>query len=234
MRSGLLIGLLFTSGVLLGQSLSSVAPDSAYKKLTKWYQGKVGEEDASLYTGSLYPMISKSRYTHQFFEARSWGSGDLKLKGTWHFDVPMAFDLSNQQLIIKHPDLGRRDGIALNMGNVDEFILHDHHFMRLDNDQVFDLLHEGKSVSLLAYRTKDEKPKDGGTVYDQDDSYYTWNNSNGELKQLRGKGDLESLTSKDIKILSKELKKTKKAKLQLSNEEATVNFMKYFDEAINQ
>ena len=146
----------------------------------------------------------------------------------------MAFDLLNQQLVVKHPDLGRRDGIALNMNSVDEFMLHDHQFLNWENNKVYDLLHEGEIVSLLAFRTKDEKPKDGGTVYDEDIKYFTLDASSNEIRPLKGKADLEMFTTRDLKTLLKELKKTKKAKLQLSNEAATVNFMKHFDEAINE
>ena len=232
MRSKLLIAAFSVAFSIHGQKLASNSPSEAFIKLTQWHDSLANMDNTGLYEGELYPTVSRSRYSHQFFNSRNWFTGKLIFKGSWYFEVPMVFDAVSQRLILKHPDLARRDGIALPMEFISEFHLHDHQFVTIDDLGAYDLLYDGTVISLLCERKKEEKTEDGGTVYEEDDGYFLYDKTSATLGKFKGKKDLDRF-SENSKGLTQGLKQ-KGIKLKMSDENSMIRFIQNFDLALNE
>ncbi len=206
--------------------------DSTFIKLTKWHDQEVGAENSGLYEGLLYPMVSKSRDTHQFFGRRGWSKGSILLKGSWYFDIDLALDIATQSLVLKHPNLGRRDGISMLMENVQEFTIAGHRFVHLPDKGLYDLLMEGNTFQLLSTRRKTERAEGGGVVYKEENKYFLQDASTGNILPLRGKKDLLVYHPEAAEI-SKQISRQQGLKLKMRDEQKLVAFTKAFDEEIS-
>lgn len=198
-------------------------------KLTKWFDQKVGIEQTPLYYGPIYLMVSKSRYTHQFFETKLWQPGHVRLGEHTFYDILMVFDVEQELLVLKHPDLTRRDGVALDMQRVHSFEIGGHYFSRIaGNNGFYDVLLQGTYFNLVCRRRKVEQAEASGTVLKTRDVYYILHG--GQLIRLANKKSLE-LVHPESKRLSKEITKAHRVKFKVTDEEQLIQFLKHFDHA---
>ena len=232
MRSKLLIIACCVTFSSYGQNLASKKPSDAFIKLTQWHDSIVTLNNSGLYEGELYSTVSRSRYSHQFFNSRNWNEGKLLFRNSWYFDVPMVFDALSQKLILKHPDLSRRDGIAPPMEEISEFHIDGHQFIIMSGMGVYDLLYDGQNLSLMCERRKEEKTEDGGTVYEEDDGYFLYDKTSSTLEKFKSKKDLARF-SENSKKLVKDLKQ-KGARIKMSDETVLIHFVQNFDSVLNE
>lgn len=209
-------------------------PDSSFIRLTHWVDQETGIENNGLFVGLLYPMVSKSRLTHQFFEEKGWTKGYVAFNSNWYFDVSMVFDIENEQLVIKHPDLGRRDGLAIDMNKVEQFSIHNHHFVQSKDEekQFYDLLYKGENISLLGKHTKKLKIDKGLPNYSATSNYYlVKKDDSSTLIRFSNKGKIDQVVLNG-KELTKKIKKNHRVKPKLSDEKQLVKFVKLLDAEI--
>ncbi len=224
------IGVLFLT--LSNSSIGQVRPDSVIVRFSKWVDYEIGIENNGLYQGPIYLMISPSRYTHQFFNSKIWQNGNICIRDQWYFDVPMVFDVEKEILVIRHPDISRRDGIAMDMRTVSFFEFANHSFRKLDatNSRGFyDILYDGEKIGLVCKRKKTTVAKDGGILYKVRDSYFL--RFQGRLIALTNRKSLLEIDTRS-KNISREISKTHNVKLKLSKEGEMVEFISYYDKRL--
>ncbi len=213
------------SCTLLGQP----SPDSTTLRLHEWVEKTAGIENTGLYQGPLYLMVSRSRYTHPFFETKLWQQGNVNIRDDYYFNVWMIYDIHSEQLIVKHPDPSRRDGIQLEMSQVVSFNLGGHHFKKLPelDDQVFyNILFEGSHFSLVARRRKKEELDTQGSHFVDDSQKFLYFNS--VLTPFRKKKDLEKIHPESKQLLL-EIARESDSKWKMKDEVTMVEQLKRFD-----
>lgn len=208
-------------------SFSQVKLDSLESLFGTWYDSVVKQEVGELMYNSIYLTNLRGRTTHQYFERRDWQNGSLILSGELYSNVPMLFDIEREQLIIKHPDSYRIDGIAVNMDSLQSFILAGHHFRKykfLGASSFYDVLVDGKNVSLLAKRKKKSSAKKEGIELDAITNYFI--PANDQLISLKGIKTLMKLYPQH-KITIKSIKKEEK--IRIRKEDTVVRFVELLD-----
>lgn len=206
-----------------------LAPDSTSLRLYEWVEKTAGIENTGLYQGPLYLMVSRSRYTHPFFETKLWQQGNVKIGDDYYFNVSMIYDIHSEQLVLKHPDPSRRDGIRIEVSHLVAFDLGKHHFKKLPEvgDQVlYNILFEGTHFSLVARRRKVEELDTQGSHFVQKDQRFLYFNS--VLIPFRKKKDLEKVHP-DSKQLLLDIAKASNTKWKMKDEGTMVEQLTLFD-----
>lgn len=207
--------------------------EALYHQFSDWFDARVGVENNGLYQGPIYLMILPSRTTHQFFGTKVWGNGNIRVDQNQYFDIPMVFDIEHEQIILKHPDPTRRDGIAPEMTGVSSFELNGHFFKRLPSKEsygFFDILYPGANVSLVAKRKKVRKTQSHGVEMIKGDAYFLYYEA--DLIPLKNKGTL-TIVSPNSKRIIRGIKKKYQARFKKHDEPALIEFIKYFDAEIH-
>jgi len=206
--------------------------DSLEYLFASWYDNAVGQETNDLMYGGIYATALRGRTTHQYLDKRDWQKGNLILSGELYVGVSMLFDIEREQLVVKHPDDFRADGIKVKMENVRDFTLANHHFVKLDvsiGAGFYDVLFEGDSVTLLAKRKKRSVAKKEGVELEETTRYFI--PSENRLVQLRGVKTLFDLFPEQ-RLTIKSIKKDGGPRLKLRKEEAIVHFIKVLDDKL--
>lgn len=153
----LLLNLLpFTIFAQTDTSFVSYAVTDALKQ----YRTAVGVH-AHLYNGPEYYVPVKSYVKgHQFYQDKIYQNGTVKYDGAWFEDVPMLYDLMQDELVIVNHGSGQPQRLV--KSRVDAFKLYGHTFIRLQADTTtglsiqpgfYDLLYSGE-VQVLMKREK--------------------------------------------------------------------------------
>ncbi|WP_133242808.1 hypothetical protein [Pontibacter virosus] len=134
--------------------------DNAVSNALQQYRTAVGVH-AHLYNGPEYHVPVKPHVEgHQFYQDKIYQNGTVKYDGAWFEDVPMLYDLVQDELVIVNHGSGQPQRLVKN--RVDAFKLHGHTFVRLQADSTtgssiqpgfYDLLYSG-SVQVLMKREK--------------------------------------------------------------------------------
>ncbi|MBV6646236.1 MAG: hypothetical protein KI790_12345, partial [Cyclobacteriaceae bacterium] len=201
-------------------------------RFAEWFDQQVGLQSNGLYRGAVYPMVLKSRFSHQFFESRSWSLGTIAVNANVYYNVPLILDLEQGLIIVKHPDLSRRDGIVLDQSKVSWFSLRDHTFSKLkvqNQTGFFDVLFQGSHFDFVVKRRKQMRAEVGGISYTPVNSYGLYHE--GKLITLKSKKDLDAITG-DSKTWSKEITRSAGKKFKLNDETALLAFLKELDERL--
>ena len=118
------------------------------------------QENAYLYTGTEYYRYGHGMQGHPFFKSDEMQTGSVYYDGTLYQNVPMLYDLVNDQLIM-HDFTGNFYMRLLNE-KVGYFTLQDHLFTRIEQDSTkgtfistnfYDKLYEG-TITVFAKRFK--------------------------------------------------------------------------------
>lgn len=210
---------------------SNHPPSDSFIKLTKWFDRQIGIENNGLYVGPIYLMTSSSRFTHQFFPTKFWQDGTVQVEDQAYYDVSMVFDVEKELLIIRHPDISRRDGISIDMNKVVSFKIDDRLFKRYNTGEgLYELLYAGNNLDFIVKRKKVEKAREEGTEHEVKDAYYLY--VADEIIPL--KKNTLSMLHPNAKEISKKITKVHKVKLKLDDEEKSLAFLTFFDKEINE
>ncbi|WP_299991591.1 hypothetical protein [uncultured Pontibacter sp.] len=134
--------------------------DNAVLNALQQYRTAVGVH-AHLYNGPEYHVPVKSHVDgHQFYLDKIYQNGTVKYDGAWFEDVPMLYDLVQDELLIVNHGSGQPQRLVKN--RVEAFKLHGHTFVQLQPDTTtssvirpgfYDLLYSGE-VQVLMKREK--------------------------------------------------------------------------------
>ena len=179
---------------------------------------------------SIYLTALRGTTTHQYFDQRVWQYVYVQIAGQRYDQVPMLFDIEQEQLVIKHPDAARFDGIAINMEILETFAFGGHQFRKLDlsnGNGFFEVLYEGKKILLVAQRKKRSTSQKIGVEFDETTSYFFVDEDRlVAMKGLKSLKDLYPDFIDDIQYVKKE----KKSRLRIRKEASIIRFVELLDE----
>lgn len=203
--------------------------DSLENVFSIWYDSTVGSETNPLMYNAIYVTALRGTTTHQYFDQRVWQKGNLNVMGEGYGNVPMLFDIELEQLVIKHPDDYRFDGIAIDMDILDSFDFGRHQFRKFvfsNGSGFFEILFDGNNLLLLAKRKKRSTSQKGGVEFEATTSYYLVNED--RLVLLKGLKTIKNLYPANIKDIQ-QVKKVDKKKFRINKEASIVQFVQSLD-----
>ncbi len=145
-----------------------------------WFDEIIGFHNNGLINGPEYTIPLQATTTHPFFGSRELTYENLIVDGQRFGSIPIMFDIYSNIVVIRHRD---KNGLfaLIQLKNVNEFTLYGHTFKNLstidnkgnkESPQLFDVLMEGHTVSLVAKRKKEIYLLNSKPEYRQRDLYY--------------------------------------------------------------
>ena len=211
------------SGILYGQTQSN-----KYVKILKWHDEQQGIYNLGILNGPLYEFKKTSPKTHQFLISPAWHKGTFVIKGEEYHEVDIVFDLSQECLVMKHPDPGFNFGIQIK--NVETFNIYDLRFVWLDESfgdaGYYNELFEGDRLGLYVKRFKKELAVESETAFREFSYYYIL--YRGRLRPYRNLRSIYELAP-EHKHLVKKLKKEAKLRPTIKREQDIVKLISMLD-----
>lgn len=202
-------------------------------EFSDWYDKAIGLEASELMYAPVVKMSRKSFSTHRFFADKTWLEGSIAYNGQSYHSVPILFDIEQQQVILKHPQEFRSDGILVDMSKLERFEVSGHHFERVPvsgDARFYDILYAGESVTFVSRRNKISKTETNEVVYQDNSTFYLV----GEEKLIPVKRTSHVIKAyPEYKNIIKEITSSANLKVKLSDEQLTVDFMQALDERMN-
>ncbi len=110
-----------------GQQAKDISP------YYNWFDGMVGVENTGLYRGMEYVEAYRTiNDKHKFFESPLFREGSLVYGGEPYFNVPMKYDLNQDQILVNLDSKYGFSVFKLIQDQISEFTLDGHHFIRVD------------------------------------------------------------------------------------------------------
>ncbi|MER2997784.1 hypothetical protein [Pontibacter populi] len=234
----LFFAIIFAPVTILAQASTS---DTSFVKQSvneavQAYRNAVGQQ-AHLYNGAEYFVPLKGYIKgHQFFKDKSYEKGAVLYDGAWFYDVPMAYDVALDEIVIAHAGGGYSQTLV--KPKVQEFTVNDHTFIHLKADSVagtplqagfYDLLYDG-DVKMLVKRKKVLKERataDGMEGnYEVADMYYLL--KNGKYHEVGNKSSVLKVLGGEKKLLNK-FARTNNLHFKRQREEAIYKLTQYYD-----
>lgn len=203
--------------------------DSLENLFGVWYDSVVGLETNDLLYNSVYLTALRGTTTHQYFDQRVWQEGSLTMDGERYGHVSMLFDIDREQLVVRHPDAYRFDGIAVNMETLSSFTLADHHFRKfslVNGISFFDVLFEGPNILLLAKRSKKSSPQKAGIEFTATTNYFIVDED--RLVPMMGIKTLKKLYPNST-VTIQNIRKKEKIRIKKRKESTIVRFIESLD-----
>jgi hypothetical protein len=207
------------------QSPDSSSYDPATPLLGQYIYARLGA-DSRLYNGYEYIRNGTPAKGFPFFDSDSLLPGSLSYDGILYQDIPMEYDLVQDELVI--PDYTGKTLISLISGKIDHFSIRTHHFRYLEAEKTasalpktgfYEVLYASGPATLLARREKKlffPSNRDDLARYDQEnfyflqlgDRFYRVDGKDDLLEALKDKKDALKKYIRDNKIrFSKQLEK---------------------------
>jgi hypothetical protein len=145
--------LIVTSFLGFGQS---------YKEnIYNWFDNNVGIENTNISQGVIYEeKYQPLEDRHSYFKSNQYVKGSILYKGEYFFNIKMKYDLFDQELIVLFERENKnRIAIQLFKRSIDEFYLHNTHFIKLKIDDTSGFYEEGFKSSLLRFYIRNQKTK---------------------------------------------------------------------------
>lgn len=119
--------LLFRTISAFGQQALEIAP------YYNWFDGMLGIENTGLYRGVEYMEQYRTiNDKHKFFELPLFKEGSIVYNGEPYFNVPMKYDLNEDQLLVNLDSKYGFSVFRLIQDQISDFTLDGHHFVRID------------------------------------------------------------------------------------------------------
>jgi hypothetical protein len=220
---------------------SSSVKNQALANAMNIYNDAIGDNSMIL-TGSYYIESNTGVDGDPFFINNFWNSGSIVYEGQRYDSIDIRYDIYSDLVIIKYVDkLGYVRPIQLHRSKVEEFILMDHHFIRLEGDSLstvktgfFDLLYDGEKASVLAKRRKEisrtQSLSNLVKKYYSNDIRYIRTGHNYYV--VKGKKSLLEVLS-DRKDEVKTFLKKNKARLRKDYERQFIEAVQYYNSIVN-
>lgn len=144
-----------------------------------WYDKAAGINGSTLYEGTFYDLKNKSNIGHQFYEESYWTQGQITFRNQVYADVYMLYDLVEDILVIRNPNLiyGGTEFLKINQEHITSFNFHKSKFKRYDETSppagtgFYEVIHDNK-LGMVVKRKKVETLKSLQFDYHSEDRYY--------------------------------------------------------------
>lgn len=196
---------LLTALLNLALISGSRAQDSTQRDYYNWFDSEVGIENTGLFNGIRYRELYRVKDNkHKFFQSPEFLTGDLSYDGQPYYDIPMKYDLFEDELIIELKAQSGTSILRLLKEEVDAFEIDGHRFRHLRNTKVYrsndnidgfyEVLSETGSIRLFKKHLKIRKKvledkmvlnefrKDDGYFIEHDGLYYPISNKNDLIR----------------------------------------------------
>ena len=202
------------------------------------YYQALGEQ-SPLYNGSEYIEYTFTfEEGHPFFGSASWVMGNINFDGLTFHEVPMAYDIIKDQVVIK--DFRKAFNIVLPSNKIEQFTISGHTFIRLLHDSsnqiktgFYDQLYNGK-IGLFVKREKKifEKYLDlhtNNVAYERN-TYYI--KKEGIYYIIKNKRTLLNVLKNKKEQVQKYLRKNG-LRFKNNTEKTMIMAVQYYDQATN-
>ena len=202
------------------------------------YYQALGEQ-SPLYNGSEYIEYTFTfEEGHPFFGSASWVMGNINFDGLTFHEVPMAYDIIKDQVVIK--DFRKAFNIVLPSNKIEQFTISGHTFIRLLHDSsnqiktgFYDQLYNGK-IGLFVKREKKifEKYLDlhtNNVAYERN-TYYI--KKEGIYYIIKNKRTLLNVLKNKKEQIQKYLRKNG-LRFKNNTEKTMIMAVQYYDQATN-
>lgn len=119
----------------------------------------VGQKNLEINSGVKYIQKFRTLQNEHQFLHENFSLGTIHYKKQVYYDVPMMYDLYNDDLIVKINSLYERHSLILNKNEVSYFILSKRKFVNYPNYGFYEELYAAKNQSLLKKNKKTLKNK---------------------------------------------------------------------------
>ncbi len=225
-------------GVLFAQRSSF--PEPHQEKTLSLYTNVIGE-NSSLYKGKVYVGVKKVIKGHQFFETSDWIYGSVVYQGNLYKNVPLLYDLLQDELLIRHPNGFLR--IQVQKRELNSFTILKKTFVNFLTSDTADLMapsgiveriYEG-DISVFVKRQKrvDERIREMTVEreFEQENNFYLL--KDGLFYSVKRKSHVFKVLQDRKKIIRKELRKNGIV-FRKNPEYALVKIVEYYQSATEQ
>jgi len=242
-KSLILFVFVYVSMTVIAQAQSALTDSSsgqdAVKNTIDFYYKSIGE-NAHLYNGSEYISNNYQLTKNPLFESIFSMSGSIAYDGTLYKDVPLAYDIYHEEVIINRYEKNFR--IKLVNEKIDSFSFFGHHFIRIVPDSAdnplltigfYDVMYNGHTTVLVKRRKKyEETVVSSGAItqYIQDDHYFI--KKDNVYYEVHNKKTTLQVYKDKKKDLQKLLRKNK-IKFKPAPEFGIVRTAEYYDQLKN-
>jgi hypothetical protein len=154
----------------------------AYNNKETWFDKIVSRQNTSLINGQEYFMPFKGFSTTPFFGSMELANEKVWYENQLYEDVPLLYDIYGDVLVLRIRDKnGLFAMVSVDKSKVEGFTLYHHRFRKYKDPrsagnvpsyQYYDVLFEGRNLTLVAKRTKSRQVSGYVTEYEQEDKYY--------------------------------------------------------------
>lgn len=178
------------------------------KAFYKWFDATIGLENTGLLNGTAYTEKYRSKNgNHEFYSSASFQTCDIVYDRQHYFDIPLKYDIHNDEIIAQIPTQTSSYTIQLIKEKVYRFSINDSNFIHLQNltnhkNGFYEVIF--KSSNLAFYK----KSIKTSTKYISDRStFYRFKNTNEYLLRLKNAYHKITKSKKSIIRLFPENKK---------------------------
>ena len=194
-----------------------------------WYDEQFGSEMYPVYNGTTYPLVKRIRFGHAFFGSGQWEAGTILMDGLWYANEFLLFDLIDQFLVVRPPDLSVPFGIEVDMNRVEAFTIGDSHFVNESDFGIMEVLYIGENFDIYLSQVKTIDLQASGSYAKEKLTYYI--KIEDAFHEIRNKRSLAILHPESAS-LAREIR-TSETKFNLQDKEMLVRFFQQFDQRLN-
>lgn len=197
-----------------------------------WYDSLMPLEQSDLMYNPVYLTKLRGTTTHQYYDVRSWRTGSLVYDGQVYDRLNLLYDIERDQLVLKHPNTQRADGIELDRHKLDSFDLEGRVFRKYSfngKDQFFQVLYAGDQLDFVTKRQKKSGAVKGNVEFKFTSVYFIV--LQDSLVLLQNNGTIKKMFPSLKKDLQ-EVRKREGLRLKLINEDLSLRFMRRLDEML--
>jgi hypothetical protein len=171
-------------------------------QLYKWFDETLGTENSILFNGTRPSENTRSKDgSHKYYLSSSFVTGNIVYQNQLFFDIPLKYDIHEDELIINLTADTKTSIIKLIKTNVQQFTLQNKQFVQLQVPEqtmpvsgFYEVLFQSDDLSLYKkhHKTKKERivHKEVYTDYRENDEYLI--KERGEYRTILNKNDLIS------------------------------------------
>jgi hypothetical protein len=191
------------------------------------------QHQSRLFNGSDYVVYIPEKEEHPYYIADDWVFGSITYWDETYENVPLLYDLSNDQVIAEHEG---GSPIKLVAEKIQRFSISDHTFVRLKRDDTnkiaegfYDELYDGALKVYAKHMKSFQESIEGTTIiprYDAATRYYLW--KDGVYHVIRKKTSVLEIFS-DRKQAIKDFIRKNHIRFKDNRESAIVRIAEFYD-----
>lgn len=192
------------------------------------------KQNLPIYNGKLYRGYNIKIENHAFYLVPEWQTGNILYEGIWYKDMPLRYDIYNDQVIIQHPN---SIPIILYRDRVSEFQYGGLHFVHLKstnkNDPpagFYQVAEKGKATLMIKRAKIIEENLDNRVVLRKFITAYKYYLViDGKFIQVRSKNSVLNALKDKRHQITQELKK-KDIRFKTDPEKAILHIVNFYNQ----